>query len=177
MRALALFAILAASSAASAEPPARRRIIDVHLHAESQDPRFGAAFTNPLTGETVTGSADEASHMAACLAMMQRLNIVRAVVSGGEHHEAVLRWKQRAPERMLVGYGFDDPAQLDAAFLRREHAGGRLQVLGEVGTQYAGVAPNDPRMEPIYSLAEELDLPLGLHLHPARRAPPTRRSA
>jgi uncharacterized protein len=166
MRALARFAILAACSAAAAEQPAPRRIIDVHMHAESQDPRFGAAFTNPLTGETVTASADEASHTAACLATMERLNIVRAVVSGGEHHEAVLRWKQRAPEKVLVGYGFDDPAQLDAGFLRREHAAGRLQVLGEVGTQYAGVAPNDPRMEPIYALAEELDVPLGLHLHP-----------
>jgi len=114
MRALARFAILAACSAAAAEPPAPRRIIDVHMHAESQDPRFGAAFTNPLTGETVTGSADEASHTAACLEMMERLNIVRAVVSGGEHHEAVLRWKQRAPEKVLVGYGFDDPAKLDA---------------------------------------------------------------
>jgi predicted TIM-barrel fold metal-dependent hydrolase len=169
MRGLARFAILAATSVAAAQPPAAttRRIIDVHMHAESQDPRFGSPpFNNLLTGETVTASVDEASHIAACLALMQRLNIARAVVSGGEHHEAVLRWKQRAPEKVLVGYGFDDPARLDAAFLRREHAAGRLQVLGEVGTQYAGVAPNDPRMEPIYALAEELDVPLGLHLHP-----------
>ena len=45
-------------------------------------------------------------------------------------------------------------------------AAGRLDALGEVGSQYEGIAPNDARMEPIYALAEELDLPLGLHMHP-----------
>jgi hypothetical protein len=39
-------------------------------------------------------------------------------------------------------------------------------VLGEVAPQYQGIRPDDPRMEPLYALAEELDLPLGLHMHP-----------
>ena len=30
--------------------------------------------------------------------------------------------------------------------------------------QYAGIAPDDPRMEPYWSLAEELDLPVGIHI-------------
>jgi predicted TIM-barrel fold metal-dependent hydrolase len=168
MKALGSLALLAACSVASAQEQVRppRRVIDVHVHAESQDPRFGSTFTNPLTGEKWTAADDEPTLLAECLSLMQRLNVVRAVVSGVEHHEAVLRWKQRAPETVLVGYGFADPTRFDAAFLRREHAAGRLQVIGEVGTQYAGVAPNDPRMEPIYALAEELDVPLALHLHP-----------
>jgi len=29
-----------------------------------------------------------------------------------------------------------------------------------------GILPNDPRMEPLYSLAEQLDVPIGLHIHP-----------
>ena len=28
---------------------------------------------------------------------------------------------------------------------------------------YAGVAPNDPQMEPYWALAEELDIPVGIH--------------
>jgi predicted TIM-barrel fold metal-dependent hydrolase len=136
------------------------------VHAESRDPRFGSVWTSPLTGRRMVASPDEATHMAACFDLMRRLNIVRAVVSGGEHHEAVLRWRQKAPEKVLVGYAVGDPSTLDADFLRKEHAAGRLQVLGEVAAQYAGIAPNDPRMEPLYALAEELEVPLGLHLHP-----------
>jgi hypothetical protein len=36
---------------------------------------------------------------------------------------------------------------------------GRLQVIGEVGAQYEGIPPNDPRMEPLFAIAEELDVP------------------
>lgn len=40
----------------------------------------------------------------------------------------------------------------------------KIQGLGEINAQYMGVAPNDPRLEPYFSLAEELDLPVALHL-------------
>lgn len=41
---------------------------------------------------------------------------------------------------------------------------GRVSALGEVNAQYMGVAPDDPRLEPYYALAEELDIPFGLHI-------------
>jgi predicted TIM-barrel fold metal-dependent hydrolase len=37
-------------------------------------------------------------------------------------------------------------------------------VLGEVTNQYAGILPDDPRMEPYWALAEELDIPVGIHI-------------
>jgi len=43
---------------------------------------------------------------------------------------------------------------------------GRLAALSEITTQYAGIAPDDPRLEPYYALAKELDLPVGIHLGP-----------
>lgn len=151
--------------AAAAQPPARR-IIDVHIHAEPRDdPRFGTTWTSPLTGRVMTAAPDEATQMSASLEAMRRLNIVKAVVSASDP-EALMRWKERAPERVILGYGFDDLAKLDLGFLRREHAAGRLQVIGELAPQYGGVPPDDPRLEPIYALAEELDVPLALHLHP-----------
>ena len=30
--------------------------------------------------------------------------------------------------------------------------------------QYAGLSPDDPRLEPLWALAEELDIPVGIHL-------------
>ena len=50
--------------------------------------------------------------------------------------------------------------------MRRLHAAGKLAALSEIATQYAGIAPDDPRLEPYYALAEELDIPVGIHLGP-----------
>jgi hypothetical protein len=161
---LALFAALV-TVAASAQQSPKRRIIDVHMHAEAQDPRFGQSLKSPLTGQVFAASADDEAHIRESMALMEQVNVVKAVVSGS-HHDATLRWRERAPEKVMIGYAVDDPADFDAAFVRREHAAGRLQVIGEVAVQYAGVRPDDPRMEPIYALAEELDIPVGLHMHP-----------
>src|SRR5688572_20949343 len=69
-------------------------IIDAHMHAEPGDPRFGITLNHELTGSSFTASANEEAHFAECLALMRRLNVVRAVVSGGTRHEGVLRWKE-----------------------------------------------------------------------------------
>jgi uncharacterized protein len=161
-----LLAGLAASlarPASPASPAPPERIIDMHVHAMATDGRWEARVANPVTGQPMVAT-DEAAHREATFAAMKRARIVKAMVSGD--HEAVLRWKQAAPEQVIVGYSLDDPDKVDLAFLRKERAAGRLEVIGEVGPQYEGIPPDDPRMEPIYALAEELDIPLALHMHP-----------
>ena len=155
---LALLAVLAAPIV-PADP-----VIDMHVHAYESDGRWTARIGNPVTGRAMTAT-DEAAHRRATFEAMDRVGVVKAVVSG-DQFPAVRRWKEAAPARVIAGYGFDDPARVDLALLRAEHAAGRLEVIGEVGAQYEGIAPDDARMEPIYALAEELDVPLGLHLHP-----------
>ena len=139
----------------------RAPVIDVHMHAYAKDARWDHKVGNPITGREMTATNEQA-HMHETLAEMKKYNIVKALVS--THYEAVLRWKAAAPDSIIPAYGFDDLAQVNLEFLRKEHAAGRLQALGEVGIQYSGLAPNDPKMEPIYALAEELDLPLGIHI-------------
>ena len=48
--------------------------------------------------------------------------------------------------------------------LRALHDAGQLQVFAEVSTQYRGIRADDPRYEPFFALAEELDIPIGIHL-------------
>ena len=62
--------------------------------------------------------------MQATFAEMKKYNVVKAIASN--HYEAVLRWKAASPDQIIVSYGFDDPSTVDLAFLRREHAAGRL---------------------------------------------------
>lgn len=155
--------LLAPAAAARPSPAPPVRVIDMHMHAMATDARWTARVANPVTGQAMVAT-DENTHREATFAAMKRTHIVKAMVSGD--YEAVLRWKQAAPDRVIVGYSFDDPAPVDLDFLRKEKAAGRLDAIGEVGSQYEGIAPNDPRLEPFYALAEELDLPFALHMHP-----------
>ncbi len=47
---------------------------------------------------------------------------------------------------------------------RRLYADGRFGVFAEVTNQYVGIGPSDPRFEPYLAVAEELDIPVGIHI-------------
>ncbi|HKR58625.1 MAG TPA: amidohydrolase family protein [Pyrinomonadaceae bacterium] len=136
-------------------------IIDVHMHGYATDERWAHKVPNPITGQPMTATTEQ-THMQATLAEMKKHNIVKAVLSADP--EAALRWRMASPDRVLLSYGFDDPSLPDLDFLRREHAAGRLMSLGEIGAQYMGLAPNDAKLERFYALAEELDIPVGIHI-------------
>jgi predicted TIM-barrel fold metal-dependent hydrolase len=171
MRARTLGVILLATTTSTApareQGPGRPPIIDVHVHAYESDERWTSNTPNPATGEPMKATT-AAAHMKATLDQMEKYNVVKAVVSN--HYQAVLRWHAAAPDRVIPSYAFDDPSAVDLDFVRREHAAGRVMALGEIAIQYQGIAPNDARMEPFWALAEELDLPVGLHtgLAPSR---------
>lgn len=60
---------------------------------------------------------------------------------------------------------FEDGSEFPSIkVIRQLAAEGKLKGLGEITAQYAGIAPDDPRLDPYYALAEELDLPVGIHL-------------
>jgi len=155
-----VLALFTAGASVNADSQDTSPIIDVHVHAYEKDERWRIKAPNPRTGQPLTATSEQA-HMQASFAEMKKHNIVKAIVSN--HYEAILRWKAADPARILISYGFDDPTKADLTFLRAEHAAGRLFALGELGLQYQGIAPNDPKMEPIWLLAEELDIPVGLH--------------
>jgi uncharacterized protein len=161
-RVLSLILLTVFASAAPAQKNEQNRppIIDVHMHVYAKDERWTHKVPNPITGQPMTATTEQA-HMQATLAEMKKYNIVKAVVSND--YQAVLRWKAASPDRIIASYGFDDPSSPDLEFLRREHAAGRLMALGEIGALYEGISPNDPKMEPYWALAEELDIPVGIH--------------
>lgn len=162
VQALALMALVAVPWSVQADTGAEPTpVIDVHVHVYASDARWEYRVPNPANGQAMTAT-DETAHMEATLAEMERHNVVKAVVSND--YDVVLRWYETAPERIIGSYGFSDPEPPDVDFLRAEHEAGRLMSLGEVGLQYEGIAPNDPRMEPWYELAVELDIPLGIHV-------------
>ncbi len=144
----------------SALPP----VIDVHMHA------VGAP------GDLESESA--AAARAARLAALNALNVRYAVLSGAP--DAVEAWHRAAPDRVIPsllfpcekglvpnagGPCFGDGVEFpDVAWVRSEIKAGRLKALGEITAQYMGIPPNDGRLEPYFALAEEFDIPVGIHL-------------
>jgi predicted TIM-barrel fold metal-dependent hydrolase len=140
----------------SLRPP----IIDMHLHAYRLDGGEPPE-VNPVTGQP-SAARTSAELRDMTLAALERYNIVKAVVSGPP--EMVGEWRKVAPDRMMVGAWVDEAGPLpDLEKLRAEMQAGRVQVLGELILQHRGMVPSDPRMEPYYALAEEMDIPVGLH--------------
>ncbi|KQS55978.1 hypothetical protein ASG17_07975 [Brevundimonas sp. Leaf363] len=94
-----------------------------------------------------------------------RANNVYAVAGGPPAY--VDRWLQDEPTRLMPAIGGGSPERLPSVeVLRARHAAGKLIALSELSLQYNGIAPTDPRTEPYWALAEELDIPVGIHMGP-----------
>jgi uncharacterized protein len=110
-------------------------------------------------------SATPEEYMRTMLAEMERLNVT-AVVMGDP--ESVRRWKAAAPERVIMGTSFTNSPTageyVPIERLRAEFTTGGFQVMGEIGLQYQGLSPSDPSVDKYFALAEELDIPVGIHM-------------
>jgi len=147
--------------------PRKLPIIDVHMHAYPADMPIEQSLVNPVTGKPPKIKNGE-DHLQACLAEMERLNVVKCIVSGGtgDRLAAAAHWRDVAPDRVIAGAGVrgsEDTPLPEIGVLRKAFQEGQLRVLGEVTAEYAGLTLSDRKYDPYLSLAEELDIPVGLH--------------
>ena len=181
--ALVCFARLAVPAAAQDAPTQHLPVIDMHLHALpakgwSGGPSFlcpgmdFAAFDprgkwdpdhlwdscpNPLYPATT----DE-ELLREVLAVMDRYNVILAATSGPLEH--VRRYRQAAPHRMLPGLNTAVANLGTPDSLRELIRKGEIAILGEIVPQIEGISPDDKILEPYLALAEELDVPLAIHV-------------
>lgn len=121
-----------------------------------------AMLKQPQCDDPVWSPTTDDEVMRQTIEVMERRNIL-GVLSGTA--DLVARWMTVAPGRFFAGLEFHVAQEAPSPdSLRALHAEGRLAVLAEVTNQYYGIAPDDERMEPYWVLAEELDLPVGIHI-------------
>ncbi len=141
-------------------------------YAFGEDPHAPPACRTPL----ISPKTDRGV-MQQTLAAMRRHNVF-GVLGGAP--ELVAAWQRAAPDRFIAGLDLRfDPATgiarattpsgtprrpLPADSVRALYKAGAFVVLAEVMNQYAGIAPDDPRLEPYWALAEEFDIPVGVHV-------------
>ena len=143
-----------AKTATDFGPPPQRLCIPVTLHGVVA-PECTEPILSPLTDEAM---------IEQTVAILERRNIVG--VLSGYPLEKVRRFQEAAPGRFIPAYqlnlGREDCLSPDA--LRRLLEAGDFEVLGEITNQYSGIAPDDERMDPYWTLAEELDIPVAIHM-------------
>ena len=54
----------------------------------------------------------------------------------------------------------------DVTWLTGELKAGRIKAFSELSPQYLGMSPADSRIEPYWELAEQFDVPVGIHMGP-----------
>lgn len=168
--------------------PAASAILDVHLHALSASafgPPPASTCATPLIflprdprdaygsdrfaecGTVLRSPANDADLLRDTLAMMARYDVV-GVASGPI--DIVRRWRTAAPDRIIPAVMPN--ARTTNESIREWVKDGTIRVLGELGFQYTGSSPTDAGPEAYFSLAEELDIPVGVHVGPGAPGAP-----
>ncbi len=134
-------------------------IIDMHLHAYTNEDFFGPA-PNPTTGEMSTDNATE--HRRQTVEILKNNNIVLSMVDG-ESPEAVDAWEQILGDGVIRGLRFENPEDLDLNLFSEWVEEGKIDVFGEVGATYAGFSSADSILDPFLEISEEFDIAVGIH--------------
>ena len=180
-----IFALIAAEANAVSPAP----IIDMHMHAWSLsefggqsvpgcigakgvdmhgiDPAKPFDFSAQLTCKVMIKSpATDAAVMADTVAQMRRFNIVSGVIAGDR--SVVALWMKAHPDRFIPAANFfvDEkaPPAAYADALESQVKSGETRLFAEITPQYRGLRPDDPSLEPFYTMAERLDVPVGIHM-------------
>jgi hypothetical protein len=190
-----VLAIIAASIAMIAgvvngqrEDVSRPPIIDMHMHAMPAD-YFGKPSTKMcMTGMTfpwvdpkdlkapishcdgpeLESAASEEEIIRRTVAVMGQYNITGVVSASATGVSSPIdrleRWHTAAPTRVIPAILSNGQVPLDS--IRAWAQEKKIRVIGELTFQYTGYEFSDPLPERHFAMAEELDLPIGIHVGP-----------
>ncbi|MBN1206049.1 MAG: amidohydrolase [Myxococcaceae bacterium] len=182
--------LLLGGCAHSAQPAAEPQpIIDMHFHAmgagEQGPPPLAMCVSGvnlpvwdqrqpwpdpfvqwlkePECSDPVWSPKTDDELMNQSIEVLRRYNITALTSSAGEG--VLERWHAAEPTRIIPTLHFNVAEQRPSVeTVRQWFKEGRYKALAEVTNQYIGVEANDPAFEPYLALAEELDIPVGMHI-------------
>lgn len=178
---LTLFLFVNIGTSQTQKPKKRLPIIDVHVHAMKVNPNFASemcpwflkdmpgsgpnqeppSFINTGCVAPLKPAKSDKEMAEAMLRANKELNITM-VVSGDA--DIIHKWYNAAPERIIPSLGISNSEQMTVAAFKDSLSNGFYKVMGEVAPQYQGMSPSDMSLDEYFGVAEELGIPVGIHM-------------
>ena len=149
-------------------------IIDIHQHMfKAQFDVEGKPVRDRATGKRSTATTDR-ELIQQTLDHMDRNNIIKALAGGSP--ETIKSWVDTAPTRFIPSIELrGNPINPTPRRVKELLETDTIKAIGEILTQYHGIPPNDPKLDPYYALAEEYDVPAWIHICGSGALTPTYR--
>lgn len=156
-------------------------IIDVHVHAMRVNPAFAGdlcpwflsnmpggdptqkppSFLTTDCADPLKAAKSDREFQEALLGTMKRLNIT--VVANGD--AGILHtWQKAAPGRVIPSLALSSPKDMSVKAFKDSLSAGFYKVMGEVAPQYQGMSPSDTALDAYFAVAEQLNIPVGIHM-------------
>ncbi|GBF18199.1 MULTISPECIES: amidohydrolase family protein [Arenibacter] len=132
----------------------------VHDPAKSWAEGFNQYLKNPKCENAVWGPVTDKEVMDNTLEILEKNNIY-GVTSGSLIDDYMSVGGDRIIPALHFNFFMTDKTPEK---VREFLSSGKYKVFAEVAIQYNGVSPSDLRFDPYAKIAEELDIPIGIHL-------------
>jgi uncharacterized protein len=157
-------------------------VIDVHVHAMKANPALAMdmcpwflknmpggdpnqappAFINTDCADPLKAAKTDKEMQDAVLGTMKRLNMT--VITFGDAG-IIRKWQMAAaPGRVIPGIGISSPNEMTIQAFKDSLSSGFYKVMGEVAPQYQGLSPSDTSLDKYFAVAEQLNIPVGIHM-------------
>ena len=165
---LGVFIALSTSALAQGNERYDGPIIDMHMHVFplSEGPGHRPCAPRPCDGPARVAKTDE-EVFRLTMEMMDKHNIVLGFLSHAQSKtiDDMFEWLDAAPGRFIASASICDPDNADLNRIEKEFKAGRLTGMGEVASQYCGLAIDDPKLNDVFALVDEYDVPVLVHSH------------
>ena len=159
----------------------REPIIDVHVHAMQINSNFANEmcpwFLSNMPGgdpqlpppsfmrqdcvaplQPATSTADFQEQL------IQKINDLNVYMVASGDAGVLHDWHKAAPDRIIPSLGISNASGLSVEAFKDSLSGGFYKVMGEVAPQYQGMSPSDMSLDAYFAVAEELGIPVGIHM-------------
>jgi predicted TIM-barrel fold metal-dependent hydrolase len=177
-----IFAFNLVLSAQSQNTVTHLPIFDIHVHTMKVNPQWssemcpwflsnmqGADPNEVAPGITSSGCVDPLQPAKNDREMqdevIKRINDFNMTMVAFGDAEILHKWVAAAPKgRIIPGIGISKASEMTVVAFRDSLSNGFYKVMAEVAPQYEGLSPSDPSLDPYFAIAEELNIPVGIHM-------------
>ncbi|RKD88180.1 amidohydrolase family protein [Mangrovibacterium diazotrophicum] len=178
----AFMALGISAFAQDVEPVKRMPIFDIHVHTMKVNPAWSSPmcpwflsdmpgadpneeapfFMNQDCVDPLQPAKSDQDMQDEVIKRIKEFNMT--MVAFGDA-EVLHNWVNAAPAgRIIPGIGFGSPDDISVEAFRDSLESGFYKVVAEVAPQYKGLSPSDPSLDPYFAVAEELGVPVGIHM-------------